>query len=86
VSNGIDSRVAEGSVETTEVSAPVACPHCGTTRVRRVERKGFMQNRIYPMFGLYPWYCRECRTYSMLRRRYRRKSNRKQYIDVNKES
>jgi len=54
--------------------------------MRRVERKGFMQNHIYPVFGLYPWYCRECRTYSLLPKRYRRKSSSKQYIDPNKES
>lgn len=85
MSYGDESRVADGTIEKTEVSATVACPACGSTRVHRVERKGFMQLRIYPLFGLYPWYCRECRTYSLIRRRYRRKSNRKQYINVNKD-
>jgi ribosomal protein L37AE/L43A len=81
-----DSRVADGAIEKSEVSAAVACPQCGSNRVRRVERKGFMQLHIYPWLGMFPWYCRECRAYSMLRKRYRQKSNRKQYIDPNKES
>jgi hypothetical protein len=85
VSYGDESRVAEGMVQKTEVGATVSCPACGSMVTRRVERKGFMQKHIYPMFGYYPWYCRECRTYSMLQRRYRRKSNRKQYVDPNKE-
>jgi hypothetical protein len=40
-----------------------------------------MQERVYPLFGYFPWYCRECRQYSLLRKRSRRKSSRKQYVE-----
>jgi hypothetical protein len=81
VSIGNESRVAEGLVEKTEVGSKVYCPGCGNDRPRRVERKGFMQLRIYPLFGYFPWYCKECRQYFLLRKRYRRKSSKKQYVE-----
>jgi hypothetical protein len=79
VSYGTESRVADGLVEKTGVSSKVYCTKCGNDRPKRVERKGFMQKHIYPFFGLYPWHCRDCHEYFLLRKRYRRKSNSKQY-------
>ena len=41
--------------------------------MRRVARKGFMQQRIYPLFGYYPWHCSNCRTEFMLRKKNHRR-------------
>jgi hypothetical protein len=29
--------------------------------MRRLGREGFLQSRIYPIFGYYPWECPICR-------------------------
>jgi transposase-like protein len=58
----------------------VLCPKCGSDRPRRVERKGFFEKRIYPLFGYYPWRCPSCRAAFYLRKRYRRKSKKKEYM------
>lgn len=49
----------------------VFCRKCGSSRVLRVYRKGFMQERIYPHFGYYPWRCMSCGDHVMLRKRKR---------------
>jgi hypothetical protein len=81
VSVGNESQVAEGLAGKTEARSKVFCPHCGYDRTRRVERKGFMQNYIYPMFGYFPWYCRECRQHFLLRERNRRKSSGRRSVE-----
>jgi hypothetical protein len=45
------------------------CPHCGDEQMRRLARRGFLQTRIYPLLGLYPWECVACRTIKMFRKR-----------------
>ena len=45
------------------------CPTCGSRRLRRLERMGFLQNKVYSMFGYYPWRCGTCKTSFYLRRR-----------------
>ena len=47
------------------------CANCGS-HLRRLARKGFFQNALYPLFGYYPWECFACRTKSMLRVRGKR--------------
>ncbi len=81
MSYGNESQAAEGLVERVQEVAKVYCPECGASRIRRVERKGFMQKHVYPFFGYFPWHCRECRQYVLLRRRYSRKSSKKQYVE-----
>jgi len=51
----------------------VYCPVCGGDQVYRVERRGVLQKRIYPILGFYPWQCRECDAVVMLRKRNRRR-------------
>ena len=58
-------------VEMPTVKDLVFCKNCGSDRVFRVYRKGFMQERIYPHFGYYPWLCRDCGDHVMLRKRKR---------------
>ncbi len=60
--------------EFVEMSADkdlIFCRKCGSGRVFRVYRKGFMQERIYPHFGYYPWRCMSCGDHVMLRKRNR---------------
>ncbi len=60
---------AEKSIE----KAPVYCTVCGSDRMRRVHRKGFLQLNIYPLLGYYPWRCGACGVRAMLRKRHRTK-------------
>jgi DNA-directed RNA polymerase subunit RPC12/RpoP len=41
--------------------------------LRRLERKGFLQKRIYHLFGYYPWECPKCRGVVLLKKRHQRK-------------
>jgi predicted nucleic acid-binding Zn ribbon protein len=81
VSYGNETRTAEGLVQKVQEGSRVFCPECGGNRVRRIERKGFMQKHVYAWFGYFPWYCRECHKNSMLRKRNRSKSTKKQYME-----
>ena len=66
------------AVETAVVKDRVNCRECGSGRVYRVKREGFLQERIYPLFGFYPWRCMTCREPMMLHKRNRaRTKNRK---------
>src|SRR6185437_12162456 len=51
------------------VQMPVICPTCGQHALFRCQRKGFLQTRLYPVFGLYPWSCTCCRRACLLRLR-----------------
>jgi len=77
VPDGSRSKAAEEDVEKGSVSTKVFCPECGGDGPRRLERKGFMQMRVYPLFGYFPWTCPNCKSSFMLRKRHRRKSKRK---------
>ncbi len=37
------------------------CPKCGNVRTRRMKRRGFVETRLYPLVGWYPWECTGCR-------------------------
>jgi hypothetical protein len=37
--------------------------------MRRVMRESFMQRRVYPLFGYYPWECPLCRTPILFKKR-----------------
>jgi len=63
------SAAAGQLVEMTAAKDKVYCWKCGSDRVYRVERKGFMQEMIYPLFGFYPWRCKSCHRHAMLRKR-----------------
>jgi len=49
----------------------IHCTYCRSQRVFRVYRQGFFQEKIYPMFGFYPWKCKACSAYMLLHRRKR---------------
>ena len=78
MSDGSRGEAAQGFVEKTGAGTKVLCPECGGDHPRRLERKGFLQSKIYPLFGYFPWHCPECKSTYMLRKRHRRKSKRKE--------
>ena len=68
------SQKAEAAAESRrEHAIHVECPKCGSDRLHRVEREGFMENYIYSLFGYYPWKCSACKAYSLLKKRSVRK-------------
>jgi hypothetical protein len=52
------------------------CPKCHNFSMRRIGRSGFLQEKIFPMFGYYPWECTKCKLEKLLRHRGPRKSSR----------
>lgn len=56
----------------------VACPDCGRPKMRRMTRLGFLQEKLWPLFGYYPWKCRVCRKTRMLRYRGKKRSKKSQ--------
>ena len=57
------------------------CPSCGYSPIRREERKGFLQMRIYSLFGYYPWICVACKKTSFVRKRFERRRKRSNSTD-----
>jgi hypothetical protein len=53
------------------------CPNCATIELTRVQRRGFLQERVYSKLGLYPWECPLCREVFLVKSRGRgyRKTN-----------
>lgn len=45
------------------------CPKCTAIALTRVARHGFLQEQVYPRFGLYPWECAQCREVFLLKSR-----------------
>jgi hypothetical protein len=45
------------------------CPNCSEFELTRVARHGFMQERVYPKFGMFPWECGQCRQIFLLKSR-----------------
>jgi hypothetical protein len=55
-------------VEANSANERVIC-ECGSDEVYRIFRKGFFQERIYPLCGFYPWRCKKCGLCLMLCKR-----------------
>lgn len=58
----------------------LTCPNCCHEQLARIARRGFLRERLFPIFGFYPWECAMCRRQFMLRKRgaaYRKASRRK---------
>lgn len=56
-------------VEANSANERVLCDDCGSDEVFRIFRKGFLQQRIYPLFGFFPWRCKKCGLRLMMRKR-----------------
>ncbi|MGB0065472.1 MAG: hypothetical protein WBP85_13570 [Terracidiphilus sp.] len=59
--------------EANSVREKVFCRKCGSGKVHRIHRDGFVQKMIYPLLGYYPWRCTRCGTLVMLQKRHRAK-------------
>jgi DNA-directed RNA polymerase subunit RPC12/RpoP len=70
-------------VEMTSGNERLYCRKCGSDRVYRVDRKGFFEEKIYPIFGMYPWRCTVCGDHKMLhkRRKLKLKNKDKDYVE-----
>jgi hypothetical protein len=58
-------------VKVIAIKARIYCRKCGSDRIYRIDRWGFLRNRIYSLFGFYPWKCKVCGRHMMLWRRTR---------------
>lgn len=50
----------------------VRCKRCGSSRMRRLPREGFLQRNVLNSFGYYPWECPVCRETQFFRLRGKR--------------
>lgn len=56
------------------------CPNCRRDQLARIARRGFLRERLFPIFGFYPWECGMCRRQFLLLKRggaYRKSSRRR---------
>jgi hypothetical protein len=65
--------IAGGVAPQGRVRGEVVCRFCGSDKVNRLYREGFLQTRIYPLFGFYPWRCKVCAGNMMLHKRMKAK-------------
>jgi hypothetical protein len=70
---------AEEFVAVSQAKGKACCKHCGSERLFRIFREGYLQEKIYPIFGYYPWRCKACKRYMMLRKRKNSRSKAKEY-------
>lgn len=45
------------------------CKKCKSYRIRRIKREGYLQTKVAPLFGFYPWRCSNCGTVQLLKMR-----------------
>jgi DNA-directed RNA polymerase subunit RPC12/RpoP len=38
----------------------VQCPRCDSRYLTRTSREGFLEGKVYSMFGYFPWHCKGC--------------------------
>jgi predicted RNA-binding Zn-ribbon protein involved in translation (DUF1610 family) len=69
-------------IQSNQIPAAVdlQCPKCGSERVRRIERKGILERRLFKSFGYFPWRCATCREKFFLKRRSRDNNKPKEYV------
>ena len=55
--------------ETNVAAAGIHCDECSSHEVHRIFRRGYFEEKIYPLLGFYPWRCKRCGLRLMLRTR-----------------
>jgi DNA-directed RNA polymerase subunit RPC12/RpoP len=70
----VQEILAESISESRSVREQIVCQKCGSGKVQRVFRDGFLQQVVYPLFGFYPWRCTTCGSRTLRRKRRRRKT------------
>jgi hypothetical protein len=71
-----DRNMTQDPQQLTSPKSPLACPICGRDDMKRVSRHGFLQTRVFPLFGFYPWECSHCRAVQLFKNRGRRRRHR----------
>ena len=74
-------REAAQSTQIAKEADRLSCPLCGYSSMRREERRGFLQKRVYLLFGHYPWRCKKCNMTSLMRKRLERRRRRPESAD-----
>jgi DNA-directed RNA polymerase subunit RPC12/RpoP len=45
----------------------MVCPKCQSWRMHRRRREGFVELKVAPLFGYFPWRCSDCKAELFLR-------------------
>ena len=70
---GTQHAVARKVAHSGQSRDRVHCRYCGSEKVYRLYREGFWQERVFPIFGFYPWKCKICSANMLLHKRRIRK-------------
>ncbi len=65
----VQQGAAGGLTQQGNVRGEVICRFCGSDRVFRLYREGFLQRHVYSLFGFYPWRCKTCAARMILHKR-----------------
>ncbi len=69
-SEGLTLGATAVSMDGTDVAdAGLRCDECSSDEVYRIFRRGYFQEKIYPLLGFYPWRCKRCGLRLMMRER-----------------
>jgi len=66
---GAQGEMSGSSAQERILRDEVICPNCGSDRVYRLFREGFLQEHVFPLFGYYPWQCKTCARDLLIRKR-----------------
>lgn len=58
---GLEPDGASQAVQNEIRKKVLQCPYCGTMTMRREKRHGWLEQKLLPRLGLYPWECSQCR-------------------------
>jgi hypothetical protein len=47
----------------------IRCMKCSGGKLARIERRGFLEKKIFRLLGYYPWRCRVCKRHFLLKKR-----------------
>jgi hypothetical protein len=65
--------VSSSAFKDKEKVTGMQCSKCKANDMYRIRREGFLRMRVFPLFGYYPWKCRQCQSIQMARKRGDRK-------------
>jgi hypothetical protein len=77
-----DHTMPESQGEEQRSPSAVACKGCGSRRMRRLPREGFLQKQILTLLGYYPWECPICRSTQYFRVRGKRSRKRPEWTEA----
>jgi hypothetical protein len=58
------------SISSNQKVPSIVCRKCGSNALRREPRRGFLQTKVFPRFGFYPWECMMCRIVRFYRKQF----------------